>query len=70
VDKLEGRYRHFKGGEYDVLMEALCSETHDKMVVYKSVQTGRIWTRSRDRWDELVTNPLDPTTKVPRFEKV
>ena len=33
----EGRYRHYKGGEYQVLGIACHSETNEKMVVYRAL---------------------------------
>ena len=36
-----GKYRHFKGGEYQVLGVALHSETQEPYVVYRALsQTG------------------------------
>lgn len=41
-----GRYRHFKGGEYEVLGTATHSETYEKLVVYRPLynETG-LWVR-------------------------
>lgn len=41
-----GRYRHYKGGEYEVLGVARHSETHEPLVVYRPLynQTG-LWAR-------------------------
>lgn len=41
-----GRYRHFKGGEYEVIGVARHSETHEPMVVYRPLynDTG-LWVR-------------------------
>ena len=36
-----GRYRHFKGKEYEVLYIATHSETREKMVVYRALYGER-----------------------------
>jgi cyclomaltodextrinase len=41
-----GRYRHYKGNEYEVLHLAKHSETEEKMVVYRALYGDRgIWVR-------------------------
>lgn len=41
-----GRYRHFKGGEYEVIGVGRMSEDKDQeVVVYKSLKHGGIWVR-------------------------
>ena len=35
-----GRYRHFKGNEYEVLDIAQHSETEEPMVVYRALYVG------------------------------
>ena len=52
---LLGRYRHFKGGEYQVLHIALHSETQEPMVVYRALYGQRgIWVRPASMWTERV----------------
>ena len=38
-----GRYRHFKGGEYEVIGVARHSETHEPLVVYRSLYNATGW---------------------------
>lgn len=38
-----GRYRHHKGGEYEVLAVARHSETHQALVVYRPLYNGTGW---------------------------
>lgn len=50
-----GRYRHFKGGEYEVLHTARHSETLEPLVVYRALYgEGGIWVRPASMWDERV----------------
>ena len=50
-----GKYRHYKGNEYEVLGMALHSETLEEMVVYKALYgDGGIWVRPASMWDEEV----------------
>lgn len=50
-----GRYRHFKGNEYQVLGMARHSETGEDMVVYKALYGEEgIWVRPAAMWEELV----------------
>lgn len=51
-----GKYRHFKGNEYEVLGIAQHSETLEPMVVYKALYgDGGLWVRPAAMWDETVT---------------
>ena len=50
-----GRYRHFKGGEYEVLGMATHSETLEPMVVYRALYgEWGLWVRPASMWNELV----------------
>ena len=50
-----GKYRHFKGNEYEVLYLARHSETLEEMVVYRALYGERgIWVRPASMWNELV----------------
>ena len=50
-----GRYRHFKGNEYEVLGMARHSETMEEMVVYRALygEFG-LWIRPAAMWHETV----------------
>ncbi|MBQ1183028.1 MAG: DUF1653 domain-containing protein [Clostridia bacterium] len=51
-----GRYRHFKGNEYEVIGIAKHSETLEPMVVYKALYSdGDIWVRPAQMWNETIT---------------
>ncbi len=61
-----GKYRHYKGNEYEVLGVATHSETLEKMVVYRALYgENEIWVRPLYMWDEEVE--VDGKT-VKRFE--
>ena len=50
-----GKYRHFKGNEYEVIGFAKHSETEEKLVLYKSVQNSDdVWARPYDMFKETV----------------
>ena len=51
-----GKYRHFKGNEYEVLGIAKHSETLEPMVVYKALYgDGGLWVRPLSMWNEEIT---------------
>ena len=50
-----GKYRHFKGGEYEVLGTAKHSESLEEMVVYRALYgEGGLWVRPAHMWNETV----------------
>ena len=50
-----GKYRHFKGGEYEVLCMATHSETEEEMVVYRPLYGDHgVWVRPASMWDQEV----------------
>lgn len=50
-----GRYRHFKGREYEVLGVARHSETLAEMVVYRALYgVHGLWVRPAEMWDEHI----------------
>ena len=63
-----GRYRHFKGNEYEVIGIARHSETEEPMVVYRALYgDGGLWIRPASMWNETITR--DGIT-YKRFEKI
>ncbi len=50
-----GRYRHFKGNEYEVIGLARHSETQEEMVVYRALYGDfGLWVRPARMWNETV----------------
>ena len=51
----KGKYRHFKGKEYEVIGIAHHSETMEPMVVYRALYgEGCLWVRPAEMWNEIV----------------
>ena len=60
-----GRYRHFKGNEYEVVGMARHSETLEPMEVYRALYgEGGLWVRPARMWNETVETA---DGQVPRF---
>lgn len=50
-----GKYRHFKGNEYEVIGIAKHSETLVEMVVYRALYgDGGMWVRPAEMWNEVI----------------
>lgn len=50
-----GKYRHYKGNEYEVIGIAKHSETLEPMVIYKALYgDNEIWVRPASMWNETV----------------
>lgn len=65
---ITGRYRHYKGNEYEVLCEGTHTETEERMVIYKALyEPYQVWVRPYDMFFETVT--VEGAT-MPRFSKV
>ncbi len=63
-----GRYRHYKGNEYEVIGMAQHSETREMMVVYRPLYgEGAMWVRPAAMFVEDVL--IDGKT-VPRFMRL
>lgn len=63
-----GRYRHYKGNEYEVTGMARHSETLEWMVVYRPLYgAGGLWVRPAAMFAESVT--IDGKTQ-PRFARL
>lgn len=65
----KGIYEHYKGKQYEVVGEAIDSETLEPMVIYKAMYQGEfpegsLWVRPKAMFEEFVT--VDGK-RVPRF---
>ena len=55
MDLKLGKYRHFKGKEYELLGVATHSETMEPMVVYRALYAEKgLWVRPLAMWTETV----------------
>ncbi|OGZ11043.1 MAG: hypothetical protein A3D67_03235 [Candidatus Lloydbacteria bacterium RIFCSPHIGHO2_02_FULL_51_22] len=63
-----GKYRHYKGKEYEVLSLARHSETLEELVVYRALYgAGDVWVRPCAMFcEEVVVEGV----KMPRFRYV
>ena len=51
-----GKYRHFKGNEYEVLGVVRHSETMEELVLYRALYGERgTWVRPVSMWNEEIT---------------
>ena len=57
------RYRHYKGGVYDLVCEAELEADHTPVIVYRG-RDGRTWVRPKSSFFEMVEAEGAP---VPRF---
>jgi cephalosporin-C deacetylase-like acetyl esterase len=62
-----GKYRHYKGGEYELVALGTDSESLEETVIYKSTTDGQIWVRPRYMFEEYVAVKGIP---VKRFEYI
>lgn len=68
MELLPGKYRHFKGMEYELIGIARHSETLEPMVVYRALYgEGGLWVRPAAMWSEIVDKP---DYHGPRFQYV
>ena len=53
-----GKYRHFKGNEYELLDIATHSETLEEMVIYRALYGAQgLWVRPLSMWNEIIDRP-------------
>jgi hypothetical protein len=63
-----GRYRHYKGGEYDVVGTVRHSETLEPMTLYRALYGEQgLWVRPATMFEETVV--IDGVSQ-PRFRKL
>jgi hypothetical protein len=61
-------YRHYKGGIYKVIANALDCETQSPLVVYQSLDDGQVWARSLCNFTAILGDNSDGGTWFYRFD--
>ena len=65
-----GKYRHFKGNEYEVTEIARHSETGEPMVVYRALYgNNELWVRPAEMWNETMTRDGKTIQRFTRTEE-
>lgn len=63
--KIGNKYRHYKGGEYEIIAFAKHSETEEELVIYRDLSdASKVWARPHTMFEETVEFG---GTLVPRF---
>jgi hypothetical protein len=62
-----GRYRHYKGGEYEIVTTAVKEDTLEPLVIYRSLLKGTTWARTFSNWHEEV---VVDGKRVKRFVRI
>ncbi|MGY3839023.1 DUF1653 domain-containing protein [Bacillus atrophaeus] len=60
------RFKHYKGGLYKVIGEAIHTETEEKLVTYED-QDGALWARPKDMF---FGNVIIDGKEIKRFTKI
>ncbi len=62
-----GSFRHYKGGEYDVIAIAHLEDSLQEVVVYRSHFDGSVWVRTVENFKAKVKVG---GKSIPRFEQI
>lgn len=68
--EVQKTYRHYKGKLYTVLCVGYDSETLKEVVIYKSLQNGKVFVQDQDRFLDIINKEEYPDNKQEyRFER-
>lgn len=68
TEDITGRYRHYKGNEYEVVGVGLHTETEERLAIYKDIHDpDKTWVRPYDMFFETVVVDGE---EIPRFSKI
>lgn len=63
-----GKYRHYKGNDYEVIGVGLHTETLEELVLYRALYgEGKLWARPASMWNETV---VVDGKEMKRFTKI
>ena len=60
---------HYRGGRYEILLTATETDSGEPFVVYRSLESGKIWTRSLYRFMSRIIDAEHPEPGVWRYVK-
>ena len=61
------KWKHYKGGQYEIVCMCNHTDTNEVLVIYRSLSFGGFHARPFSEWNEVVKN--FEGYNVPRFEK-
>ena len=59
------KYKHYKGGTYEVITLCTHTENSEKLVIYKSLNFGSIYARPLEEFMSKIKKEL---SEIPRFK--
>lgn len=67
--KINGIYRHFKGNTYQVVLICKDCDTLEDLVIYKDMNSDKVWARKKDEFlSKVDTNKYPDVKQIYRFE--
>lgn len=61
------KYRHYKGGIYNVINIAVHTETEEVLVIYQGLKTNKVWARPKEMFEDTIK--IDDNI-INRFEQL
>jgi hypothetical protein len=57
------KFKHYKGGEYELMMRAKHETTKEEHTVYRNIETGEVWVRPSSEFNGAVEVNGVPTRR-------
>jgi hypothetical protein len=61
------RYRHYRGGLYEIVATGFLEDTEAPCVVYRSLERGTVWVRTAKNFLETIEHD---GKELPRFKQI